>query len=52
METVKQKDIDTDGKRSVMSKSDTKELLGRSPDYADAIMMRSYFDLRGTFSAH
>jgi hypothetical protein len=42
--------MDKDGKREVLSKDEIKEQLGRSPDYADMIMMRYYFELRQTFS--
>jgi hypothetical protein len=38
------KELDT-SKISVMSKDDVKKQLGRSPDYADALMMRMYFDV-------
>jgi len=46
LEMVKKKDIDKDGKNSVLPKDQVKELLGRSPDYSDMMMMRSWFDLR------
>jgi phage terminase large subunit len=45
LEQVKQKSIDSDLKKGVVPKDKVKELLGRSPDFADAIMMRVYFDL-------
>lgn len=46
MEQVKQKDIDSEGKKSVMPKELVKEAIGRSPDYWDTIMMREYFELK------
>lgn len=46
MEQVKQKDVDSEGKKSVMPKELVKEALGRSPDYWDTIMMREYFELK------
>lgn len=46
---IKQKKVDTDGKKSVLPKDKVKEFLGRSPDFADAIMMREYFDLKPVF---
>jgi PBSX family phage terminase large subunit len=49
MEQVKQKDIDKDGKVSVVSKDVVKELIGRSPDEWDSIMMRYYFELKPKF---
>lgn len=42
---IKQKDIDKDGKLAVEGKDKLKAILGRSPDFADAIMMRVYFDI-------
>lgn len=45
LEQVKQKDVDSDKKKGVVPKDKVKELLGRSPDFADAIMMREYFEL-------
>jgi hypothetical protein len=46
MEQVKQKDIDSDKKKGVVPKDKVKELIGRSPDFSDAIMMREYFELK------
>lgn len=45
LEQVKRHKIDEDGKLQVLPKEKVKELLGRSPDFADALMMRMYFDL-------
>jgi len=45
LEQVKQKDMDKDGKKKIIPKDAVKELLGRSPDYSDAIMMRMYFEI-------
>ena len=45
MEQVKQKDIDKDGKFALVPKETVKELIGRSPDEWDSIMMRYYFEL-------
>ena len=45
MEQVKQKDIDKDGKISLVSKDVVKQMIGRSPDEWDSIMMRYYFEL-------
>lgn len=45
LEQVKQKALDSDMKKGVVPKDKIKELLGRSPDFADTIMMREYFDL-------
>ncbi len=45
MEQVKIKDIDKDGKLSILGKDVMKEKLGRSPDDWDSIMMRYWFEL-------
>lgn len=44
MEQVKSKDMDKDTKLRIVPKEDIKELLGRSPDLSDTIMMKMYFD--------
>jgi hypothetical protein len=49
LQYVKQKNMDKDGKREVLSKDEVKALLGRSPDYADMIMMRYWFELKPSF---
>jgi hypothetical protein len=45
MEQVKQKDIDKDGKITLIGKDKVKEMIGRSPDEWDSIMMRYFFEL-------
>ncbi|MCP4355960.1 MAG: hypothetical protein GY793_10100 [Proteobacteria bacterium] len=45
MEQVKQKDIDKDGKVMLVSKDVVKQMIGRSPDEWDSIMMRYWFEL-------
>lgn len=37
-----------DGKLKIISKDEMKKLIGHSPDYMDALMMRAYFDLKQT----
>lgn len=46
---IKQKDMDKDGKKAIVPKDQVKEVIGRSPDYSDMIMMRMYFTLRKQF---
>jgi len=46
MEQVRQKNLDSDLKKGVMPKDKIKEILGRSPDFWDAIMMREFFELK------
>lgn len=45
LEQIKAKDEVIEGKLAIESKDKVKELLGRSPDVADAIMMRMFFEL-------
>ncbi len=46
LEQVKQKSLDSDLKKGVVPKDKIKEVLGRSPDFADTIMMREWFELK------
>lgn len=46
LEQVKQYNMDKDGKRQVLPKDKVKEVIGRSPDYSDTLMMREWFELR------
>lgn len=43
LEQVKSKD--SDNKLEIISKDEIKELIGRSPDFSDALMMRMWFEL-------
>ena len=49
LEQVKQKKLDSDMKKGVIPKDHVKELIGRSPDFADALMMREAFELLPKF---
>lgn len=53
LETVKRYKMDSDGKMRVLIKELVKQLIGRSPDFADALMMRMYYEIKGksTFSS-
>jgi phage terminase large subunit len=46
LEQVKQHNMDKDGKKAVVPKDRVKELIGRSPDFSDTLMMRMYFELQ------
>lgn len=47
LEQVKQKfDVDAQGKKGVVPKDKVKELLGRSPDFSDAIAMKMIYHIR------
>jgi hypothetical protein len=43
---IRNASVDTDSKLRVPKKEEIKELLGRSPDITDALMMRSIFDIK------
>ena len=44
LEQVKSYKIDSDTKLRVLPKDQIRELIGRSPDFADALMMRMFFE--------
>ncbi len=46
LQWVRQKKVDTDGKKGIMPKEKVKEKIGRSPDYADTLMLHEWFDLK------
>lgn len=48
LEQIKRKDPDSDKKLAIIPKERMKESLGRSPDFADALMMRMFFELNFT----
>lgn len=45
LEQIKEKNIDTEGKRQLISKDEVKQIIGRSPDDGDSYIMRAYFEL-------
>ena len=52
LEVVRVKEIVNEVKLSIESKDRVKELIGRSPDYSDAMAMRMYFELKGGNSTY
>ena len=46
LEHLKRVTDDGDGKKKLLPKDEIKKLIGRSPDWRDALLMRFYFDLR------
>lgn len=46
LEQVKQHNMDKDMKRAILPKDKVKEIIGRSPDFSDALMMRMWFELK------
>ena len=45
-EYIKNYSIDTDSKLRILPKDKVKEMIGRSPDITDSLMMRSVFDIK------
>jgi len=46
LEQIKSKDADKDGKLNIQPKDKIKEVIGRSPDYADCLLFRMYFEFK------
>lgn len=46
LDAIKQTDNSEDGKLSIIPKTEIKEQLGRSPDFADIMMMRMVFEMK------
>lgn len=46
LEQVKSYNSDSDGKMQILPKAEIKQLIGRSPDYSDAMAMRVFFELK------
>lgn len=46
LDQVKQKDKSDDTKPAIIAKSEMKEHLGRSPDFADIMMMKMFFEFK------
>jgi phage terminase large subunit len=44
---IKRDKVDSDGKLRILGKDKVKEGIGRSPDYADTLMMRMVLELKG-----
>ena len=49
--TIKYRKLDQDTKVQITSKDEMKKLLGRSPDIADAMMMRMFFEIKNNVKA-
>lgn len=52
LEQVKQYKMDRDTKRAIMPKEKVKEIIGRSPDYSDTLMMRMFFEFNPVRQAY
>ena len=47
LECIQLQNTDKDGKVEVISKDKIKQMIGRSPDLADVMMMRMWFEVKG-----
>lgn len=45
LEQVRRINMDRDSKLSILGKDKVKDLIGRSPDYSDTMMMRMYYEI-------
>ena len=52
LEQIRSKDMDKDNKLQVIQKDSIKAIIGRSPDYADTIMMRMYYEIDQNFGKY
>lgn len=51
-EQVRTKDADKDNKLQIVPKEIVKDIIGRSPDYSDALAMRMYYEIDGNFGKY
>ena len=51
-EQVRTKDADKDNKLQIIPKDTIKAILGRSPDYSDALAMRMYYEVDSNFGKY
>ena len=51
-EQVRMKDADKDTKLQIIPKDTVKDIIGRSPDYSDALAMRMYYEIDGNFGKY
>jgi len=52
LEQVRTKDADKDNKLQILSKDTIKSIIGRSPDYADALAMRMYYEIDSNYGKY
>lgn len=52
LEQVRTKDADKDNKLQIIPKDTVKAILGRSPDYSDALAMRMYYEIDSNFGKY
>ena len=52
LEQVRTKDADKDNKLQIISKETVKDIIGRSPDYSDALAMRMFFEIDNNYGKY
>ena len=52
LEQVRMKDADKDNKLQMVAKDAVKVIIGRSPDYSDALAMRMYYEIDGNYGKY
>jgi len=52
LDMIRRRTPEADGKLAVISKDEIARMHGKSPDYADAIMMRVYFELFPNYGSY
>ena len=52
LEQVRSKDQDKDNKLQIIPKETVKAILGRSPDYSDAMAMRMYYEIDNNYGKY
>ena len=52
LEQVRMKDADKDNKLQIIPKDTVKAIIGRSPDYADALAMRMYYEVDSNYGRY
>ena len=52
LEQVRTKDADKDNKLQIIPKDTVKDIIGRSPDYSDAMAMRMYYEIDSNYGKY
>jgi len=52
LEQIRSKDQDKDNKLQIIPKETVKAILGRSPDYSDAMAMRMYYEIDNSYGKY
>ena len=52
LEQIRSKDMDKDNKLQILPKEIVKTIIGRSPDYSDAMMMRMFYEVDANFGKY